>query len=161
MSMANPLIHFAAQSGAFALFGLAESPLARVNETRSIVDLPIEITSMWIIPHEERNIAITEIHDALRDYRAGAWYAIPRDGAVAALAAIAKRHGGVEVPVPDGYVAQPREHYLSRAVITPEGRFGSARKAGDAFGITRQAAWDRAHRRVNGWRFESEEESAS
>lgn len=46
------------------------------------------------------------------------------------------------------------EHPCSRAVITPEGRFGSCALAGDHFGITRQGAYLRAKNRSYGWRFE-------
>jgi hypothetical protein len=42
---------------------------------------------------------------------------------------------------------------VSRPIITPIGRFPSATQAAVAFGITRQAASERALRRSNGWRY--------
>jgi hypothetical protein len=46
-------------------------------------------------------------------------------------------------------------HPRSRAVITPNGRFGSAALAAEAFGVTRQCAgwWAREGR--GGWRYET------
>jgi hypothetical protein len=45
-------------------------------------------------------------------------------------------------------------HPKSRAVITPDGRFGSAALAAEHFGITRQAIAGRANKRLAGWRWE-------
>jgi hypothetical protein len=50
-------------------------------------------------------------------------------------------------------------HPRSRPVITPKGRFGSMALAAEAFGVSRQAAfqWVRDHR--PGWRYEGEPET--
>jgi hypothetical protein len=45
-------------------------------------------------------------------------------------------------------------HPKSMAVITPRGRFGSAKLAGEAFSITGQAAARKARERHPGWRYE-------
>jgi len=42
-------------------------------------------------------------------------------------------------------------HPKSRAVITPDGRFGSAALAAEQYGITRQAAFYRARNQSHGW----------
>lgn len=44
-------------------------------------------------------------------------------------------------------------HPRSRAVITPEGEFGSASLAADHFGISRVAAAYRANNEIKGWRW--------
>ena len=46
-------------------------------------------------------------------------------------------------------------HPRSRAVITPEGRYGSAALAAEAAGITRQGASARALAQLGGWRYEN------
>jgi hypothetical protein len=46
------------------------------------------------------------------------------------------------------------QHTQARAVVTPQGRYPSVGAAAAAVGITRQAAWERAQRGTQGWRFE-------
>ncbi len=47
-------------------------------------------------------------------------------------------------------------HPRSRAVLTPAGRFGSARLASEHFGITPQGAENRAKKNLGGWQYEDE-----
>ena len=56
-------------------------------------------------------------------------------------------------------VKDPKGCRLSRAVITPMGRFESAARAAEAYGLTRQMAAKRARDNMSGFRYECHEES--
>jgi hypothetical protein len=150
-------INYVAVSGDYVRFGMAEDPAADVATMRDASPVPIDIAAGWLVPPGERAWLQDKLDRVFRraPHRNG-WVRVPVDQAVHALASHAEHLGGTrwkvrKRPLP----LAPSER--ARPVLTPRGRYQSAQAAADAYGMSRQAVWERATRRSPGWRFEDDD----
>lgn len=152
-------INYVAVSGDYVRFGMAEDPATDVATMRAASPVPIDIAAGWVVPPTERAWLQDKLYRVFRraPYRNG-WVRVPVEQAIGALAMHAEHLGGTrwkvrKRPLPAPVMVSDR----ARAVLTPRGRFPSAQAAGEAHGMSRQAAWERAQRRSPGWRFEDDD----
>jgi hypothetical protein len=152
-------IHYVAVSGDYAFFGLSEDPVADVATMQRGSPVPIDLVAAWVVPPAER----AGLKDRLdRKFRRaphrGYWVKVPEDEAVGTLQMFAAYLGGkrkkLRMRRSPEEAPQPMR---ARAVVTPRGRYPTAKAAAEAHGISRQAAWERANRQSPGWRFEDED----
>jgi hypothetical protein len=153
------LINYVATSGGHICFGMAEDPAAEIAEMQAGTPQPVELVAGWIMPPKGRLPLLARLQRALRGKpRSGQWFDVPVDWATKTLRAAAKELGGRRWEVRKR--PHPSERVLpghARAVVTPHGRYPSAKAAAEALGVSRQAVWERASRRSPGWRFEDDD----
>jgi hypothetical protein len=151
-------IHYVAVSGDWAFFGLSRNPAADVATMQKSSPAPIELVAGWIVPPAENAWLKDKLDRAFRRAQhRGYWIRTTRDKAAGTLAMHAAYLGGKRWKVRKRpHLSETTPWERDRPVLTPRGRYQTAKAAGDAYGISRQAAWERANRQSPGWRFENE-----
>jgi hypothetical protein len=148
-------INYVASSGGHAYFGMAEDPLTEIAKMQAGSPLPIELVAGWVLSPKVRADLLDQLQHSLRKRkRRGDWIQIDQEMARQTLRRHARRLGGAPWNPPEHPVqAKVTVSEKARAVITPNGPYPSVSAAAEAYGITRQSAWDRANRKSPGWRF--------
>jgi hypothetical protein len=152
-------INYIAVNGEYVTFGLSEDPAADVVEMQAGSPSAINLVAGWVVPPPERLWLKERIERAFRRAKhRGVWVQAPEARAVELMGRLAAQVGGVpwklrKRPLPS--IKPPSKR--AKAVLTPNGRFASAKAAGEAYGLSRQAAWERANRQTEGWQFEDQE----
>ena len=158
----SDLVNYVATSGGHAYFGMAEDPAAEIARMQAGTPHPIFLLAGWVLTPKRRADLLDALTRALRTTpRRGEWFVMDETIAKVTLRRCAMELGGRRWeprrrPRPDETMPRGR----ARAVMTPNGLYPSAQEAGDAYGISRQAAWERADRRSPGWRFEGDDRPA-
>ena len=158
----SDLVNFVASNGGHVYFGMAEDPAAEIARMQAGTPQRIELHAGWILPPKARADLLDALkHELRKTRRRGEWYEATPDVAKAILRRNAIPLGGKrwevrKTPLPEEPKKTPG---VARAVLTPGGRYKTAKAAGVAYGISRQAAWERASKRAAGWSFEDDDGS--
>lgn len=157
-------ILFAAGAGPFAYLGVDPDPKHAVATLQPGCPYQIKLLAGWTLPPDQRRAAAyADLKESLAPHQVqGNWFWIDHPDAVEAIASAAKPIGGkrwnVRTAIPVRPASPPSHN--QRRILTPEGDYDSAAEAGRAYGISRQAAWERATWHVDGWYWEGEDPNA-
>ena len=154
---------YAAYCKGYAKIGISEDPKTRVRNMQCGCPFPIELLTSVPLAKDAAVAAEMSIMDGLNAaHWFGDWFKCTRNQALYAIERGVSVFSGADVPPIKGTEIKPprlhptRHPSLRRRIITPDGIFESSADAAERYGISRQAAHQKATRKSQGWRFEND-----